>query len=235
VNGGTPLYPPGGVALSAGYVEVNDSPRDFGALPYQITFNAGATQVATVNYNVVVKAQKNESFSDWAVVYNTSNGQIAPFAWGTWSLNVTAANGIPGTGVAAATGVGSGPGSPASVSAPYMNALTTSGSVSFDTTSTVTIYPVLQAVAGGTIPHGGNTIQGTITMTSNVQPNVPAVLSLTSDNTKVQIPSTVTVASGNSTANFTISSTAVTTQVTATISAAYGSAPPVTCTVTVNP
>jgi len=82
---------------------------------------------------------------------------------------------------------------------------------------------------------GGNTVQGTATL-SAAAPSGGAVVTLSSGNTAaVTVPASVTVPSGSTSATFTVtSSQAVTVSTTVTITGAYGGASR-TATVTVNP
>jgi hypothetical protein len=94
------------------------------------------------------------------------------------------------------------------------------------TLSTLTLSP--------TSVVGGNSAQGTVTLTA-VAPSGGAVVSLSSSNTTVAtVPASVTVAAGSTSATFTVTTRSVTTSTPVTISAAYGGVTR-TATLTVTP
>jgi hypothetical protein len=79
---------------------------------------------------------------------------------------------------------------------------------------------------------GGNTSTGTVTLTGPA-PGAGAVVTLSSSNTTAtKVPSNVTVAAGKTTATFTISTSAVTSNASVTITGNYGVAKTATLTVT---
>jgi len=81
---------------------------------------------------------------------------------------------------------------------------------------------------------GGNGSTGTVTLTYAA--TVPGVVvNLASDNAAAVVPSTVTVAAGSTTATFAITTTAVSSAVTAHISGTYNSVTPPAAALTINP
>lgn len=82
---------------------------------------------------------------------------------------------------------------------------------------------------------GGTSVTGTVTLTNPPQSG-NAVISLSSNNAAAIVPASVTIAGGTTSTTFTVSTTSVTTQQTATITASYaGIAKTATLTITVPP
>lgn len=100
-----------------------------------------------------------------------------------------------------------------SVAAPAILTLLPGGSGSGPTLASLSLNP--------TAVVGGNTSQGTVTLTS-AAPSGGAVVSLSSGNTAVAtVPSSVTVASGATTASFTVTTVSVTATNAVTLTATY--------------
>jgi hypothetical protein len=80
---------------------------------------------------------------------------------------------------------------------------------------------------------GGNTSQGTVTLTS-AAPSGGAIVALSSSSTSATTPASVTVTAGSTTATFTVTTSAVSAATTATISGTFNAVTR-TATLTVNP
>lgn len=82
---------------------------------------------------------------------------------------------------------------------------------------------------------GGTSVTGTVTLTNSPQSG-DAVISLSSNNAAAIVPASVTIAGGTTSTTFTVSTTSLTTQQTATITASYaGITKTATLTITVPP
>jgi hypothetical protein len=91
--------------------------------------------------------------------------------------------------------------------------------------------PTLALTLNPSSTAAGQTVQGTITLTGG--PSGAATVALSSSNGQVaSVPATLTIPGGSSTGSFAVSTTAVTSSTTVTITASYASSPPVTTTAT---
>jgi uncharacterized protein (TIGR03437 family) len=102
-------------------------------------------------------------------------------------------------------------------------------------TAQITVIPALQLVLASSSVVGGNSVNGTVTIADSA-PIVGATVNLQSSNSAATVPNGgVIIPSGQTSASFTITTSAVTAARTVTITATYGTLPRQSATLTVNP
>jgi uncharacterized protein (TIGR03437 family) len=89
-------------------------------------------------------------------------------------------------------------------------------------TAQITVNPALQLALASSSVVGGNTVSGTVTIADGA-PIVGANVTLTSSDPSATVPHLIAIPSGQTSATFTITTSAVTAARTVTISATYGS------------
>jgi predicted acyltransferase len=139
----------------------------------------------------------------------------------TLSSNNTAA--VVPTTVVVPAGATSATFTVTTVGVPTQTVATISATLGITLTAQLTINPpaLTTLVLAPTSVVGGSPSVGTVTL-SGPAPAGGAVIQLSSNQSAATVPATVTVLAGQTTANFTINTQAVTTQTAATISATLG-------------
>lgn len=163
--------------------------------------NAGSSDTGTVTMTGLLGAPYGGATVN---LYSSSPAASVPATvlvpWGASSANFN----VIGNSVTVAT--------PATITAEYNGIIRTAN---------VTVYPALikSVTASPATQTGGLNITGKVTFTTTLQ--APAVVSLSSTNPAVAVPSTVTVNGGSSYATFTMTTTAVSTLANGYVKATY--------------
>lgn len=223
--------PPGLSLSTAGML--SGTPTSFGTFSFTVTVTDAATptaHTATANLSVLINpALTSVAMNPSTVTGGTSStgtvtlgGSAAASAVVTLASNSAAAVVPANVTVAAgattatfqATTSGVNASTPATITATYGVAKTANLTVNAPTVASVTLAQA--TITGGT----GTT--GTVTLTGPAATGGDSVV-LSSNNAAAQVPATVTVAAGATSAQFNVTSTAVVSSVTATIQASFNS------------
>jgi hypothetical protein len=223
---------PAGLSLSPAGM-ISGTPTAFGTFSFTVTVTDSATptaHTATATLSVLINpALTSVAMNPVAVTGGTSStgtvtlsGPAAASAAVTLSSNSAAAVVPASVTVAAgattatfqATTSGVSSSTPATITATYGVAKTATLTVNVPTVASVTL-------AQATITGGAGTT-GTVTLTGPAATGGDSVV-LSSNNAAAQVPATVTVAAGASSAQFNVTSTAVVSNATATIQASFNS------------
>jgi hypothetical protein len=193
--------------------------------------NTVSATAPTCTGSIIVNATLDSSAWTGAVSYSI----LGPATLNGTTVSQTFTNQTPGAWTLSYSSGGPSGASFSNITPSASQTLAAGGAVTFSLNFTTTPLPTLSAVSlNPTSVVGGNTSQGTATLTA-AAPAGGAVVTLSSSNTPAAVvPASVTVAQGVTSATFTVTTTGVASATIVTITGASGGAQQ-TATLTINP